>query len=581
MHGLPVSWGLVVATTYNQSPRGGSIAWSPCNRFIAVNKDEAVEILDAVTLNRLSTFEYPRDHQGRCHWLCFSPDGRFLTRLADKTLASWDLQTGGPLGTIFQELEAARRVHPPAFSADGEMVAFAFESKPHDTVITILHILSGTRKRPYRISGGRPAEPIWTHGEHLRFATVKPGSITIWETPFTLTHEPAEIGSLPAPDKMDKGKDFLFLPALSQLAFTANHTLFAWDAKASKYLLEFPIPSIEMSSFSSGGHFLACRTRSREVFVWEVSPAGYELHQKLTLPGGNTLTKPHLSSNGESIIASFTPVIHLWHTKDQVLSSVPPLRTFEDRFSLEFSSDGEMAVFVRRRREVVTIFDLRSGDPLLIITTGMEVLCLGITGSSVVVTDGKKMITWNLPAGGCPFLARADIDDSVRTTMLDSREEQMGAVSMSPDHSYLAIEVFAESVQSYLDIYDVPTGRHLVRSELAGWSMPRFTPDGRKVGNVFGRTPVWWEIVEDGESGATKLDHPEPFQCPPEVIPWLSADGYEVKDDYEWALGPTGKRLLWLPHSWRSRGRFRTWGGRFLALLDGGLPEIVILEFIE
>ena len=50
VYGLQTSWEPVVATVYHK--QGSSkLAWSPCNRFIAISKQEVVEILDAVTLN--------------------------------------------------------------------------------------------------------------------------------------------------------------------------------------------------------------------------------------------------------------------------------------------------------------------------------------------------------------------------------------------------------------------------------------------------------------------------------------------------------------------------------------------------
>ena len=64
------------------------------------------------------------------------------------------------------------------------------------------------------------------------------------------------------------------------------------------------------------------------------------------------------------------------------------------------------------------------------------------------------------------------------------------------------------------------------------------------------------------------------------VIFPLSNHDYEVTDD-GWVLSPSRKRLLWLPHRWRSKEEHRRWDGRFLGLLDGQLAEVVILEFFE
>ena len=60
VRGLPTSWEPVVATIHYNA-LVVTAAWSPCGRFIAVARfnSTTVEILDAVTLERLYTLESP------------------------------------------------------------------------------------------------------------------------------------------------------------------------------------------------------------------------------------------------------------------------------------------------------------------------------------------------------------------------------------------------------------------------------------------------------------------------------------------------------------------------------------------
>ena len=58
-----------------------------------------------------------------------------------------------------------------------------------------------------------------------------------------------------------------------------------------------------------------------------------------------------------------------------------------------------MAATGRLKGNTVTILDLKSGGPRLTIDTGMEVLGLRMTGSTIVVLGAGKVVTWNLPAG--------------------------------------------------------------------------------------------------------------------------------------------------------------------------------------
>jgi hypothetical protein len=116
-------------------------------------------------------------------------------------LTSWDLQTGGPVSTIHSgSKHRASQRFSSTYSMDGKVVAVASGGFTN-TTITAYNLLSGT-PTSYNVSEGQVVDPIWTYGECLQFATIKPGSIIIWETNFTLTHKPAEVKSLPAPDNI-------------------------------------------------------------------------------------------------------------------------------------------------------------------------------------------------------------------------------------------------------------------------------------------------------------------------------------------------------------------------------------------
>ena len=595
LQGSPISWDPVIATTYHED-LGGAVVWSPCSRFITITKAKAVEILDAVTFNRLGGFESPKISEG---WeLSFSPDGRFLAQVVDGNITNWDLQTGGPAGTIPSGLDLGPSLFSStAYSMDGKMVGAAYRA--YDEIfINTYDLLSGTHKSTYHVSNERLIDPIWTHDEHLRFATVKEGSIIIWEVAFAFTHAPTKIKTFFAPRTVTDGRNFLFLPSVLRLAFTLGGKILVWDVEASRLLLESGSMSVpiaiakprptrfEGSSFSSNGHVFASMTNVPEVYVWKESPTGYTLHQRLIFPSASSfLARPFLSPNGESIIVRFNNAIHLWPTTDEILSLPDVLAQESERnHILEFSSNETLVAFARRNRSVVTVLDLESGDPQLVIDAGLEIVRLGVTGSNVVVFGEGRVITWNLPTGDCAFNAKAlNINDSIRTTILDMppapHHHSTEFVFISPD---LRRIVTARDYNSQVEIYDVPTGRRLACAKANSGTWPtRFTPDGHQVWAVSEPYHLeGWEIIEDSESDTVELGVLEPTACQPEVFPWRSRRGYEVADD-GWVLGPTRKRLLWLPHNWRSNRRHRTWSGRFLGLRHGGLSEVIILRFFE
>ena len=592
-----MSWDPVVATTYHEDLRY-HVAWSPCSRFIAVAKGTTVEILDAVTFNRLNTFESPHHshHSARC---TFSPNSRSLIETCNGGLASWDLQTGGPVCIITLEMGTGSELLSTTCSTDGKIFAAAYKGS-NDTSINTYDLLSRTHEGSYRVSEGRVIDPIWTHGDRLRFATTNGGRITIWEAAFTLTHPPAEVTSFPTPDGTDDAKQIMFLPTPPRLGLTFEGKVSVWDPEASKFLLESDLISVsdaiapssprcfDASSFSSDGRFFASVAGfpDPETYVWRESPKCYILHQRLRQTNlFSYLPRPFLSPNGESIILSFNHAINLLSIADQNLSpsSIPTEKKRNGNwpFILGFSPDGTLAGFVRRDDNVVTVLDLMSGDPRLVIDADTRVGGLGLTESTVAVIGQEgKIVTWRLPAGNYAQSSRANINDNIQITTL--RPTRLGLISMSPDLSRVAITEIRWPRAPTLEIYDTPTGRCL-----AAVTVPeslhslRFTPNGREIWGVdYDAGVEVWEIPQDSESDHAELKSLGQAAHPHEVIPWQSNRNYEVTDD-GWVLSPTQKRLLWLPRYWRLEKWRMTWSGRHLGLGYRELPEVVILEFPE
>ena len=633
MRGLPSSWDLTAATLYSETYPYDAI-WSPCNRVIASVGPGSVVILDGATLSRLYTFEIPSQYAGEHLWPSFSPDGHCLTLITRGELISWDLQTGGPLGAIPSGLERdsevfestyysedgkvvgttysvkgfVTEVFSSTYSEDGKVVAAAYSAKDpnatdldtfntYDTSIRT-YDLSGTEAGRHCAPKGRIIPPIWTHGKYIRFVTINPGSVAVSEVEFTLKNPPVEVESLPIADKIVDGKRFLFLPSLSRLAFTLGDTIQVWDAKVAKLLLESELPSftyrtnLPIGSFSSNGCFFAHVDMNGVARVWKESPAGYVLHQKLQffiaiaslfLPN-ISIIEPRLSPSGESVIMSpEREAFHLWHTRDQAssLPSIPTSYVGGKSFTLAFSPDERFAALARKGGNVVTIFDPLTGDLRLAVDTDMGVVCLGMTESALIVVGGEKIVTWDLPGGDRAF--NANINDNVRPTILHHSQGEFTHMSISPDFSRIAVLIFMPNYgQPDLQIYDMSTGRCLTSLQVYLVSWVGFTWDGREVWT----TSQGWKIAEDSGSGLIRLEprgitmRPPGVFYPSGVFPWESRRGYEVTAD-GWVLSATQKRLLWLPHRWRSGREHTAWSGRFLGLLHKELSEVVILEFPE
>jgi len=578
--GLPISWGPNFTTT-KHSNVVWTVAWSSCSRFIAVGLFRGIEVLDSVTLERLHTFEHPSPGIG---WLSFSPDSRSLISInrGDDRCTTWDLQTGGQTSTIPSILNAASTPNVPSLrhsssthSTDGKMFAAAGFGDSGNFISTY-NPISGTHVYSHHISEGHIVAQIWTHGEFFRFATVKPGSITIWQVGFNSEHTLAEIESLPAPG--DTGsEEHLFLPTLSRLAFILRGMVVIWDARDSRILLCFVGGGwLRGLSFSSDGRFFACAI-SQEIHLWKESPTGYVLHRKLVF---NTSVTPFLSPDGESIIISKSHETQLWRTTYPINrpSSAPPQPAKQAEFILAFSPDKSFVATGRLGESIATIVDLKSGDPWLVVDTNMKICGLGVTGSTAIVVGEGKIITWNLPAGDCVLNSSANIHDSIRTIVFNHPPPPPGwtnSVSISPDFNHLVI---TRGLSEGVDIYDMSTGKHLVGTATNYMLRPWFTRDGREVWYSLAWVFRGEKIIRGGGSDVIGLEPVEDGDDPSGGYLWESSHGHKVTDD-NWILDSRKKRVMWLPHYFGGSKEYRIWDGWFLALFSSGLP--VIIELYE
>ena len=263
-------------------------------------------------------------------------------------------------------------------------------------------------------------------------------AITIWEVEFTSVHTLARVESLSLSANFPSKEKFYFYLAVSWVISSNGIKWYIWDTKHSKYLLHATWPELYMtSSFSSDGCSLACSTTNSGVDIWKESPTGYMLHQTLPSSSGNEIC---ISSNGELLLTWSSSVAQLWHIRD---SSIPNLNLswrYRSNHLVVFSPDDTLtAVAVKNGDTTVTIFDLKSGVPRLIIDAGMSVHALGVTGGTIVVVVdiviGQKVVTWSIPARGCVLNPKATIDDSVKTMTFNDQSMVIRTLSasVSPD----------------------------------------------------------------------------------------------------------------------------------------------------
>jgi len=360
-----------------------------------------------------------------------------------------------------------------------------------------------------------------------------------------------------------------FLPTSYRLAFTSGDIIMSrilvWDFRTSKCLLHYTGASLyPKMSFSSNGQFFACSGPGFDVHLWKESPTGYILHKIFTSTAGHP--GQLLSQDGESVVTFHGPTIRLWRTKRFATSpsgiwTRPPQST--GHFVLEFSPDGMLVAVAMLRDNTVTVHNLKSGVPRLVIDTGMEVFGLGVIGNTIVVIGDEKVMTWDIPAGDCVPGARVGAEESSRKINLGVKSPHaVYGAAISPDSRFIALTTFG-----YLKLYRASTGEYYGERRAAG-DAPWFTPDG---------CDVWCADKSGRARFGTYLEQTVGVEDPPEGYPWGSSRGYRVTSDW-WVLGPDRKRLLMLPPPWQSYAVRRVWKGQLLALLHDGLSEPVILE---
>ena len=453
-------------------------------------------------------------------------------------------------------------------------------------IISVVDVISGVHTHDIRLDNNRRYE-VWAHEESLRFANIGVPTTTIWEVGFTPGATLVKVETLSLvdfnPTPWDRLGQIQFFPVPGRFTFTyeLRHggKLLVWNAQNPEPLLheasDYWYPTM---TFSSDGRFFACSTSRQEVRLWKESPTGYIRIGKL--PSGAPCSIPLLSPDGESIITFGGPTIQLWRTK----GFTTPLNTWgqvthnNNDFVLEFVPDRQLAAVTRRGEETVTVLDLKSGLPQLIIDA--SVLYVGVYGlrvveNTVAVTDDRTIITWNLPEGNFLPHARVGVNEITQKTHFSGGQQGFTiAASISLDFRNIAIlNKGYTSSHPDLHLHVQSTGYHnypISTSQASLW----FTPGGRGIWCVAEGTV---ELLGISQSGLQRIMVESSIGCLPSACPWRPSRGYEITSD-GWLIGPEGKRLFMLPPPWRSSAARRVWSGQFLALLHGALPQAVILD---
>ena len=414
-HQRPTPFPRVVAGTqdlWDESISISSISpctysWSPCSQFIAMAVEGIVKILDALTLELLSTLQPIEPTSQLRGKPTYSPDGHYLACFSSTALIIWDIQTGG----VAKEIGCYSATDDTSlvWSLDGRTIAFIELWKA--SAIYVCDVASGTTQS-FSICPPSYGPHLWAH--NISFRVMIPKKEEFW------TIEISEVKSA-----LTKIKSFntmisllsssYFSPTTYRISISDGNSIQVLDIQNLRSLLRLDKPSL-FQSFSSDGSFLAVFQLS-SFYIYRYTSGIYTLWRVFSAQGWVTRYSSSLpfSPNSLSILGYFKGVLQVQHLDGLYISAQSnsgiPLAVI--------SCCGTYIVTGYEGNSTVTITNLHSTTHPQFIDTNMVIRVLILTGNILLVANLDELVAWKLTANGAVdgvfTNRRAGCDDSVWT----------------------------------------------------------------------------------------------------------------------------------------------------------------------
>ena len=613
INGVPASWDPCTASAETTHTYGALHAvWSPCGRFVATSFGGDVQVHDSNTLERLSVLKSPlRNNPSSTGFLALSPDGRLLahtckigtwlvvshvsmsmltsvSRYESVHVYVWDFQTG----------VAVADIRPREF---GELI---FSGNSRTATILEKNGTFCTYDAPngtYMCEGKLAPSPDflpgahWIHEDTLRFATRFETDgmlvINILELQPTLDPPLLVVESFPVPPHNGK---ISFSPVSFHASFVSELEVVILDVRDSRILLQIEAshpPYTPPGHFSPNGCFFACGIEKDEIRLWKNASAGYvpwnSLRSRLSFKGFS------FSPTTSSILAWGPDGVQLLEHGNHptILSPNRLERQHQHRNHLvAYSADGTRIAMAQREKSVVTVLDSLPNILPRSFDTYMRILDIRIVGDVIFVADGHKLVSWHLETGEPVH------DDETATIAASTPRPQLTLSNNCSQIAFADEKAFSTHGSQTIFLYDVQARRILCSHTTSGWhriETIRFSPDGRQLWLA----AFWFydyevDLVKLGVVDSGNLADVTRGTRSYNVLSWAGlfssharrservCEQTNSRRPLEWVVDSRGKKLLWLPLSWRvRRARDVRWDGDFLAFVGGDHPKPIIIKF--
>jgi len=432
-------------------------------------------------------------------------------------------------------------------------------------------VLNGIKLCQGKFSSSQAPElgAYWVHGDGLQLAMCietdgKP-VITIYELQPTSTPPLHVLSSFPTPSCFGP---FSFSPVSFHASFGTGEGLTFFDVQSSELLYHHTVPQgfyHSQGQFSPNGDFFVCDVSEYELYVWQKTPTGY-LHWT-TLRSRSQFHQFSWSPTSSSIMCLGGGIQLLQLGKHP--NPLPPNKDIHQNHLVAYAANGSHTAITSQHSTTVTVLNCLSGtSQQLIINT--SIWDIKIVNNSLFIMGTHGLSRCDFETSG--MVHNGHGPRSVDFCVMLPIDHNTQFKALSYDCSQVA---FTRGTQLFL--YNIRSGKSVYKYIDHEPMSIQFSLDGHQ---------LWYEgddnnyyfleiEIDGGLSKVTKGSLEEGHI----LFNHSSPQGYSARRGSKWVRDSTGKKLLWLPPSWRPTPTCKVkWDHNFLALCHSHYPEPIVIK---